>query len=278
MSQDLLQYEFWETADKYYAKLFDRVPTEDLLKIRQCIAENTLARFDPAQKITWLDIGTGDAATLLEIFKQDQDFDKRQITLVTNEPSSKAISLLKNSINKFSNIRLEVITDNFDLSLVAGKKIDIITSLHSSYYLGKSETDFENLFSKLFESLNDSGVLLVQGIASNSDFRNLETKPYPYSLYSCGDYTKKIFKKFWGGADGKEFLTRFDVTSYLQENLSGDMQADLKQFYLFIRQNPHLEFSQEVQNAFFEKIKKFAVKSDSKYYLDFKDWIVWVKK
>jgi hypothetical protein len=56
------------------------------------------------------------------------------------------------------------------------------------------------------------------------------------------------------------------------------VQGELKQFYLFIRQNPHLEFSQEVRDSFVEKIKKFAVKSDGKYYLDFKDWIVWVEK
>lgn len=278
MSQDLLQYEFWETADKYYAKLFARVQTEDILKIRQYITQNTLTRFEPGRKITWLDIGTGDGVTLIEVFKQGQDFDKQQITLVANEPSLKAISIFKNSVNKFPNIRLEVINNNFDLSFVVDKKFDIVTSLHSSYYLGKSESDFENLYGKLFESLNNNGVLLVQSIASNSDFRNLETEPYPYSLYSCGDYTKKIFKKLRGNSDGKEFLTRFDVTPYLQENLSEDMQGELKQFYLFIHQNPHLEFSQEVWDSFVEKIKRFAAKPDNGHHLDFKDWIVWIEK
>lgn len=278
MSQDLLHYEFWETADIYYAKLFSRIPTDDLLAIRRGIAENTLAQFEPTHPLTWLDIGAGDGATFLEILKQVPNVHERKITLFAHEPSVKAASLLKKALEDFPNIHFEIIPGYFDPSSIAHTQFDIITALHSSYYLGETKLDFENLYTKLFASLHKNGVLLVQTIASNSDFRNLETEPYPYPLYSCGNYTKELFRELWNNADGKEFLTRFNVTQYLQKDLSEDIQAELRQFYLFIQQNPHLEFTQQIQDSFLEHVQKLATYSHATYYLDFKDWITWVKK
>jgi len=237
MKKKLLQYEFWETADKYYARLFSRVNNSDLSIIRKYLAQKLLSRFPVDRKLIWIDIGSGDGFTLIEVFKKDQNFRNRQITLFVVEPSPKAIKILKSNLEKYKNIKVKIIKIKFDLSLFENKKYDVISFLHSSYNITNSKKSFKEVYYKAHNSLRKNGMLLVQSIKSDSVFRKLETRPYPYSIFSCGDKTCGIFKNLWNHASCKEFKTRFDATSYLSKNLTKPLYLELKQFYLFLEQN-----------------------------------------
>lgn len=195
MARRLLKYGFWETADKYYAKLFERVLSPNLLNIRKYIAKTLLCKFEYSKPIVWLDVGSGDGATLSAVFDAEPNFKKRKIKLIVIEPSVKAIKILKPKLKKYKNLSLKIIDKKFNLFLLKKEKYDIISFLHSSYYITNSKKDFEKVYLKAYDSLKKDGVLLVQSIKSDGDFRKLETPPRSYNIFACGDKTFEIFKK-----------------------------------------------------------------------------------
>ena len=123
MKKELLKYEFWETADKYYSKLFDRVISSDLKDIRKNLSKAIFHKNLP-KSIKWIDIGSGDGATLSAIFDVAPNLKKIRIELIVVEPSSKATRILKSKLKKYNNISLKVINKGFNLSLFKNKKLD----------------------------------------------------------------------------------------------------------------------------------------------------------
>lgn len=275
MKQKLLKYEFWEEEGKYYGKLFKHILKSDFGAIRKYIGQKILEA--KSRPLKWLDIGIGDGAKFLDIVKHAKEKEgDLKINLVAVEPSKYPLASLRKKISSQKNVSLKIINKKFSLNLLKPNSFDVITFLHSNYYIASTPRDFENIYRRAYATLRQGGVLLVQSVAEDSDFQKLGNPQY--SDWSLGRHTYKIFQSNWPHSAFKKFPTRFNTTDYLKDPLPTSLEKELLHFYRFVTQVQKVHLSLRRKEKFIFLMKRLARQHGDKYYFDFKDYVVFVRK
>ncbi|MFA5879884.1 MAG: methyltransferase domain-containing protein [Candidatus Margulisiibacteriota bacterium] len=267
MTEDLLEYEFWDQEQNYYQKFFGLIFPNDLNTIRSAIAKkiNDIKK----EELNWLDIGTGDGWTLSNILDRVPN---KKINLFIIEPSEFTVDTLKKRLESYKNVTFNIITKKFDSELIKDKVFDCATIMHACYYLADHKEEYQAIYQDIYKSLNKNGFLLIQNIADDSDFQVLGNKPYVN--WALGDTTFNYLQELWGSnVDFEKYPIRFEVTEYLDE-LSKKIQIELVHLDRFVCQKDKAILSFQQIKHFQDQVKALAIFDQGKSYLDFKDCLV----
>jgi SAM-dependent methyltransferase len=278
----LLEYEFWKDQGAYYVNLFSGgLAKKDCLKKREYFAAQILKTF--SRPIRWLDVGSGEGSKVFEtIHSMKQVEPAVEIEMVTVEPSAFVIAALREKLAQLDGVSLVVRNEKFSLEMLQPNTYDCVSFFHAAYYLASEQEDFEALYKTAYASLRDGGLLLIQAVDEDADFQQLQklghSEHSAYSDWSQGKHTLALLKELWQ-TEREEYPTHFDATDFLtQDTYSPELEDKFLQLYSFIMQIEDAIPSGEQRKKFIAKKRELAKPDGDKYYLNFNDIVISIRK
>ncbi len=264
-------YGFWEVDNKHLDRLYAKQEQGDLLRISSEIAREIDLGLEGRVNPHWLDIGSGDGLALYRILRH---MISSRFNLSCIEPNKIAISKLKERLSSDKRFYLQIFNSRFSPDLIPESSFNILTLLHSVYYLGKNEEDYIGLFETLYTGLKTPGRIISQSVSSTGDFNKLGIPTY--SDISLGNNLYNLLKKNGYNPQLRELRTRYDATEFIRN--PEETVEDLKKFYQFINQDPNIEWNCKIAEGFKRVIKDLALNENGKLMLDFRDTILILEK
>ena len=224
-----------------------------------------------ASVIQWLDIGSGDGTTIHDLLRRFHEIAIDEIELDCIEPDSRARELLKWRLGG----RARNVWGVKAHELAVGRRYDLITCIHSSYYFGVSEEHHLTVWRTLLGSLTEKGILIVVALPASSPLFDLAS-PVSYQECSKADILCEHLRILGAETEWSQLRVRYllDHVFKLHRLHSEDLIERLRPLVAVLSNDPERSIDPAEAQRFMSRLEGPAQKWGRHSVIDFGDWVI----